>query len=98
MASSASETVRLPSTALTSVTIPAFRVISIGFIPFVGCFSLMTITVDVSNPAYASASGVLFNKTGTTPLIEFPEGPAGAYVIPSGVTSIGDSAFYVCLA
>ena len=75
---------------LTSVTIPA-SVTSIGEDPFGGS-SLTTINVDVSNPAYSSVAGVLFNRSQTS-LIEFPEGTFGSYTIPNGVLSINDWAF-----
>ena len=79
---------------LTSVTIPA-SVTNIGYAAFGACFSLTAITVDPNNPAYSSVAGVLFDK-GQTTLIQCPGGEAGAYTIPSSVTSIGDSAFAYC--
>ncbi len=81
-------------TSLTSVTIPS-SVASIGTAAFISCSSLAAITVDPSNGYYSSADGVLFNKNPTA-LLQFPAGKTGAYSIPSGVTSIGDSAFYTC--
>jgi hypothetical protein len=57
--------------------------------------SLTSFTVDTNNPAYSSADGVLFNKTGTT-LVEYPPGLSGTYTIPTNVTSVGDSAFSAC--
>jgi PKD repeat protein len=56
---------------------------------------LTSFTVDTNNPAYSSAGGVLFNKTGTT-LVEYPPGAIGNYTIPVTVTSIGDYAFSAC--
>ena len=50
------------------------------------------ISVNTNNPAYSSAGGVVFNKSGTT-LVDYPGGLTGAYSIPSNVTSIGDFAF-----
>ena len=79
---------------LKSVTIPA-SVISIGFTPFADCDNLTNIVVNGTNPNYASAGGVLFDRTMTT-LIEYPGGLIGSYAIPSGVTVIGDSAFEDC--
>ena len=81
-------------TSLTSVTIPS-NVTSIGAQAFYGCTSLITITVDGGNSAYGSADGVLFDKSQTT-LIQFPGGKTGSYIIPSGVTSIGNYAFDRC--
>ena len=46
-----------------------------------------------ANANYASLDGVLFNQAKTA-LIHYPAGKTGAYSIPSGVTSIGDVAFY----
>jgi hypothetical protein len=51
--------------------------------------------VDAQNPVYSSVDGVLFNKRQTT-LIKCPEGKAGNYTIPDGVTKIEDSAFQSC--
>ena len=78
--------------SLTSVTIPA-GVTSIGMAPFGGCGSLAAITVDTLNDNYGILDGVLFNKS-QTKLIQYPGGKAGTYTIPSGLTSIGDYAFY----
>ena len=78
-------------TNLTSVTIPA-SVISIGASVFDACSSLAVILVADGNPTYSSVDGVLFNKNQTT-LIQYPGGKAGSYAIPSGVTSIGSTAF-----
>ncbi len=62
---------------------------------FDGCSKLTNISVDILNPVYASAGGVLFNK-GLTMLIEYPGGKTGSYVIPGTVTSIGYQAFQSC--
>ena len=79
--------------SLTNETIPD-SVISIGSGPFADCASLTNITVSTSNPAYSSVNGVLFDITETI-LIQYPNGLTNyCYVIPNGVTTIGDSAFY----
>ena len=78
---------------LTSVTIPT-GVTSINSDTFGGCTALFEITVDAANANYSSLDGVLFNKAQTTLMI-YPEGKAGAYAIPAGVTSFG-SAFGGC--
>ena len=80
---------------LTSVTIPA-SVTSIGESAFIYCSELTAINVDVNNPNYSSADGVLFNKDNQTILIQFPGGKAGAYSIPDSVQSIGNKAFINC--
>jgi hypothetical protein len=81
---------------LTSVTIPN-SVTSIGDFAFEFCTSLTAITVDGLNAFYSSVNGVLFNKSQTT-LIQCPEGKAGSYTIPNGVTSIGVYAFKSCIS
>ncbi len=73
-------------TGLPSVTIPQ-SVTSIGKGAYSGCASLTSIEVADGNSNYISSEGVLFNK-GKTVLIQYPEGKAGAYKIPEGVTSI----------
>jgi hypothetical protein len=79
---------------VTSITIPD-NVTSIGNNAFAGCDHLTAINVASNNPAYSTLNGVLFNKTQTT-LVEYPDGLAGSYAIPSGVSSIGDYAFESC--
>jgi hypothetical protein len=82
--------------SLTNVTIPG-SVTSIVQYSFLDCFGLTSINVDASNPAYSSMNGVLFDKAQAT-LIEFPGGLGGSYTITNSVTSIGDYAFYTCIA
>jgi len=83
----------------TNVIIPA-GVTNLGPAAFSG-YRLVAIDVAAGNPAYSSAGGVLFDLGGTT-LVEFPAGRSGtvfkpgSYVIPNGVTSIGDGAFEGC--
>ena len=62
---------------------------------FDSCSSLTNITVDALNANFASAAGVLFDKTMDT-LILCPGGKTGSYVIPSSVASIGGFAFNGC--
>ena len=81
--------------SLTSITIPD-TVTSIGDYAFHNCSSLTSIEVDQTNTTYSSEDGVLFNKAKTT-LIQYPIGNTRtSYIIPSSVTSIGESAFYYC--
>ena len=79
-------------TSLASLAIPA-SVTGIAGNAFYDCPGLKYITVDPQNPNYSSASGVLFNKSGTT-LIQYPGStPITTYAIPSSVTSIATYAF-----
>ena len=81
--------------SLANVTIPS-SVTAIGRGAFWDCSSLTNITVDNRNPSYASIDGVLFDKNIRT-IIGYPQGRnQGAYVIPSSVTTIGESAFQGC--
>jgi len=49
--------------------------------------SVASITVDVNNPVYASADGILYNKA-KTEIIFVPYAITGNVTIPNGVTSI----------
>lgn len=80
--------------ALTNITIPS-SVTSIGSFAFEYCSALTNIEVAANNAQYASLGGVLFNKERTT-LITCPPMMTGDYIIPDGVTSIGESAFRFC--
>ena len=67
-------------------------VTSIGESAFGPMSSLIEINVAIDNSYYLSDNGVLFDVTGTT-LIQYPIGnPQTSYIIPDGVTSIGDYA------
>jgi hypothetical protein len=79
---------------LKSVTIPA-SVTNIGDQAFIRCSGLTNIAVNAANPNYAGVSGVLFNKAVTT-LIQYPQGLAGSYTIPNGVTNVSGNAFEFC--
>ena len=81
-------------TALKTINISK-SVLSIGSDAFTGCSALETINVDESNEYFASINGTLYNK-GITELIKCPCKTTGAFNIPSGVTSIGRSAFDNC--
>jgi hypothetical protein len=81
-------------TSLTDVMIPS-GVTSIGGGAFFGCTGLTAITVDALNASYLSLDGILFDKSQTA-LIQCPGGKSGSYMIPSGITSIGDCAFASC--
>ncbi len=76
---------------LPSLTIPA-SVTNIGDAALSYCLKMTNIIVDPINPNYASADGVLFDKTYRT-LIRYPAGNTGSYVIPNSVMTIGNEAF-----
>ena len=82
-------------TALKNITIPNIK-INIGNYVFAGCNSLQSINVSEGNSNYLSCGGVLFDKSKSV-LIKYPEGEKDtSYIIPDGVTSIGDFAFMYC--
>lgn len=84
-------------TALENITIPN-SVINIGNYVFAGCNSLQSINVSEGNSNYLSCGGVLFDKSKSV-LIKYPEGEKDtSYIIPDGVTSIGDFAFMYCIS
>ncbi len=68
--------------------------LELGTFTLWGSTSLKTITVDSSNPVYASQDGVLFDKSLSKMLI-CPAGKVGDYKVPSGVKTIG-LAFLMC--
>ena len=76
---------------LTSVMIPN-SVVSIEDRAFDGCSGLMSISVGSGNANYKSVNGLLLSKDGKTLIA----GVNGNVVIPDGVTSIGDWAFFCC--
>ncbi len=82
--------------SLTSITLPK-GVTSIGYSAFEDCSSLTSIIVHKDNKYYSNDEcGVLFNKDKTM-LIQYPIGnERTSYIIPEGVTSIGDHAFSYC--
>ena len=81
--------------SLTSIEIPA-SVTSIRNYAFSHCSGLASINVNENNEKYKSIDGVLFDKN-VSKIIEYPEGKAGTeYIIPEGITSIGEYAFFYC--
>ncbi|EKQ58006.1 MULTISPECIES: leucine-rich repeat domain-containing protein [unclassified Clostridium] len=79
-------------TGLTSINLPA-SVKGIGEYALLGCSSLTNISVDNDNTTYKSIDGILYSKDGSK-LLNYPIGRVGEkYIIPNGVTSIGNSAF-----
>ena len=81
--------------ALTSVEIGAFLT-NIGAAAFGGCTSLSSIIVDKNNRVYQSIDGNVYSKNGKK-LIQYAMGKTdSSFTFPSGVTAIGDRAFYTC--
>ena len=80
---------------LTSIVIPN-SVTAIGYYAFHSCDALASITVDGGNRYYQSIDGNLYTKDGKT-LIQYAIGKtATSFIVPEGVTTIGNSAFYNC--
>lgn len=78
---------------LTDIVIPN-SITSIGNYAFQDCTSLTSIAVGSGNPVYDSRDNCnAIIKTATNTLIQGCENT----IIPSSVTSIGESAFYNCL-
>jgi hypothetical protein len=80
---------------LSALTIPKSMVM-IDSTAFIDCTNLVAIAVDPESPFFCGVDGVLFNQ-GKTSLIQYPGGKVGSYVIPDGVTNIGDFAFCNCI-
>lgn len=79
--------------ALTAVDIPA-SVNEIGHSAFLSCGALENINVADANARYSDINGVLCETAGGT-LVCYPLGKTDtSYTVPSGITKIGDWAFY----
>ncbi len=78
---------------LTNVIIPA-SVNKIEASAFAGT-GIISFYVDSQNSSYCNIDGVLFNKEKST-IHSFPSGRSGAYAIPEGTKTIGESAFSGC--
>jgi hypothetical protein len=82
--------------SLTNVAIPASTT-SIQPWAFAICNDLTRFTVATNNAYFSSVNGVLFDKSQTTLIQAPPKGITGSYLVPNGVTSIGDFAFVSCV-
>lgn len=80
---------------LTSIGISK-NVSSIDSKAFSNCKNLNEFVVDENNNNYCSVDGVLYNNDKTT-LVLYPNARSGKFVIPEGVKTIGDNAFYQTL-
>ena len=80
---------------LLTVAIPD-SVTSIGNGAFKPCKSLISITVGDNNEYYASDNGVLYDKKQKALLLYPSANNNNSYVIPDGVMTIGNMAFYSC--
>ena len=78
-------------TQLTQVSIPA-GVTDFSPMAFAGCVCLEEILVAEGNPKYISFAGGVYSKDGTR-VITYPNGKKNI-VIPEGVITIGEFAFY----
>ena len=82
--------------SLKYADIPA-NVSGIGASPFYNCRSLENINTDEANKWYTTVDGVLYDKD-KTELINYPAGKKdSSYVIPEGIRTIREKAFYGCL-
>ena len=82
--------------SLKYADIPA-NVTGIGTSPFCNCRSLENINIDEANKCYTTVDGVLYDKD-KTELINYPAGKKdSSYVIPEGIRTIREKAFYGCL-
>lgn len=77
-------------TGLTRITIPS-NVSYIGAGAFGGCMCLTSFTVDSENKTYKSVSNCILRKSDNILIAG-----CNKSIIPEGVTSIGDGAFYCC--
>ena len=81
-------------TSLTEVTLPV-RLSSFDILAFSGCTSLEKINVEEGCAAYASVDGMLTDAN-KSKIIKAPEGMTVALKIPTGILTVGESAFENC--
>ena len=84
-------------TSIENITLPD-SVSSVGNYTFYGCTALTCITVGSGNTAYKTINGNLYSYDGTE-LIQYAVGKTDtSFIIPDGVSTINDYAFYGCYA
>ena len=81
---------------LNQVQLPA-GLQSLAFNAFSGCTALENVHVDAANAVYASVDGVVYTKDMKTLLIYAPGRNKESFVVPNGVTKIGEYAFANCV-
>lgn len=82
------------TSSLTYLKLPASLSI-IGNNAFNYCDSLTQIDVEPDNTKFCSIDGVVYSKDKLT-LKVFPAGRGGGFIIPNGVSTIANYAFYRC--
>ena len=60
---------------------------------FEECRTLACITVSADNPSFCAVDGNLYSKDGKTLVKYAPAKPSKAFVVPDGVSAVGNSAF-----
>ena len=81
------------NTALTDIFIPE-NATEVSFGAFCLCETLCNINIDEKNSVYKSVDGIVYSKDGKT-LVFYPNGkPEEEFVIPEGVTKVGNTSFY----
>lgn len=81
------------NTGISEMFLPA-SLKSFSSLAFFKCTELTGISVSAENMKYMARNGVLFSRSGKT-LYLYPAGKEGKkYTVPSGVTKIGDYAFF----
>lgn len=89
------ETISLPSTLVTFGALNDYNPKEYNHNFFRFCRDLKEIMVSSGNDVFASIDGVLVTKDGSF-VLSYPPGRNGAYIIPNGVSAIGDHAFREC--
>jgi hypothetical protein len=80
------------SASLKKLIIPK-TITDIAPTAFLRAYGMEAFQVDSANPSYTAIDGVIFDKSGST-LVRYPSGRSGSYVIPDGVNTIQEIAFY----
>lgn len=90
------KSVTASSLTAKTIVVPA-SIIAVGernLPAFYGCTTVENFVVAEENPAFCAIDGVLYNKA-QTKIVSYPKGRAQkSYVVPEGVTVIGEGAFW----